>query len=188
MLRHLINPGLDLRQIQPQDAKTLFAVIDANRASLREWLPWVDATKKLTDTEAYIKTAQRDFKETRAFTCGIWSMGRLVGIIGHNRIDWGNRIGFPAYWIAPEAQGQGIMTQCCKVVLEDAFKNLQLSRCLIAVATENFRAQKIPEKLGFTKISTLKKAEWIRDHHVDHFIYSLLAPQHRKSEVRDTPS
>jgi hypothetical protein len=35
MLRHLINPGLELRQIQPQDAKTLFAVIDANRAALR---------------------------------------------------------------------------------------------------------------------------------------------------------
>jgi ribosomal-protein-serine acetyltransferase len=180
MLRHLINPGLELRQLQPQDAKALFAVIDANRAALCEWLPWVDATKKLADTEAYIKTAQRDFAETRAFTCGIWSMGRLVGIIGHNRIDWGNRIGFPAYWIAPDSQGQGIMTQCCRAVVDDAFQNLQLSRCLIAVATDNFRAQKIPVRLGFTKISTLKKAEWLHDRHVDHFIYSLLAPQHRK--------
>ena len=182
MLRHLINPGLELRQIQPQDAKTLFAVVDANRASLRVWLPWVDATKKPADTEAYIKTAQRDLAETRAFTCGIWSMGRLVGIIGHNRIDWGNRIGFPAYWIAPDSEGKGIMTQCCQAVLDDAFKNLQLSRCLIAVATDNLRAQKIPVRLGFTKISTLKKAEWLYDHYVDHYIYSLVAPQHRKVE------
>ena len=44
MLRHVINPGLELRQLQPADAAELFAVIDAHRAQLREWLPWVDAT------------------------------------------------------------------------------------------------------------------------------------------------
>jgi ribosomal-protein-serine acetyltransferase len=181
MQRHLINPGLELRQLQLTDAPALFAVIDANRATLREWLPWVDATNKLADTEAYIKGTLRDFKETRAFTCGIWSMGRLVGVIGHNRIDWANRIGFPAYWIEPGSQGRGIMTQCCRVVIDDAFTNLKLNRVVVAVATGNLRAQKIPEKLGFTKVSTLKKAEWLYDHHVDHFIYSLAKPGGPKS-------
>ena len=176
MLRHMINPGLELRQLQLADAPTLFAVVDANRAALRAWLPWVDATNKVADSETYIKGSLRDFQETRAFTCGIWSMGRLVGVIGHNRIDWANRIGFPAYWIAPDSQGQGIMTRCCRAVIDDAFTNLKLNRVMVAVATENIRAQKIPEKLGFAKVSTLKKAEWLYDHHVDHFIYSLAAP------------
>jgi ribosomal-protein-serine acetyltransferase len=177
MQRFLIHPGLELRQLQAADAPALFAVVDANRTSLREWLPWVDATLKLADTEAYIKGTLRDFAESRAYFCGIWSMGRLVGAIGHNRIDWGNRIGFPAYWIAPDSQGQGIMTQCVRVVVAHAFRDLQLKGCLVAVATENLRAQKIPEKLGFKKIRTLKKAEWLYDHYVDHFIYSLAAPK-----------
>ncbi len=176
MLRHLINPGLELRLLQPTDAPALFAVVDANRTALREWLPWVDATNQVKDSETYIKGALRDFAETRAFTCGIWSLGRLVGVIGHNRIDWANRIGFPAYWIAPDSQGKGIMTLCCRAVIDDAFGALQLNRVVVAVATKNFRAQKIPEKLGFKKISTLKKAEWLYDHHVDHFIYSLAKP------------
>lgn len=176
MLRHLINPGLELRQLQLADAPALFAVVAANRAALREWLPWVDATNQVADSAAYIKGTLRDFKETRAFTCGIWSMGRLVGVIGHNRIDWANRIGFPAYWLVPASQGQGIMTQCCRAVIDDAFTHLKLNRVIVAVATGNLRAQRIPEKLGFTKISTLKKAEWLYDHHVDHFIYSLAKP------------
>jgi ribosomal-protein-serine acetyltransferase len=176
MLRHMINPGLELRRLQPSDAQALYSVIDANRAHLRVWLPWVDATQKLTDTEKYIAETQRDFVETRAFTCGIWSAGQLVGVIGHNRIDWAQRIGFPAYWLAPEAEGRGIMTQCCRAVLENAFTELQLNRLLVAVATGNVRAQKIPERLGFKKVSTLKKAEWLYDHHVDHFIYSLTKP------------
>ena len=179
MLRHLINPGLELRQLQPPDARALFAVIEAHRASLRVWLPWVDATRKLADTEKYIAETQRDFAATRAFTCGIWSDGRLVGVIGHNRIDWAQRIGFPAYWLAPDAEGRGLMTACCRAVIAHAFGELQLGRLFVAVATGNLRAQKIPAQLGFKKVSTLEKAEWLYDHHVDHFIYSLAAPVRR---------
>ena len=177
MQRHLINPGLELRQLQLADASALFALVNTNRSALREWLPWVDATNRLEDSQKYIKDTVRDFKESRAFTCGIWSMGALVGVIGHNRIDWANRIGFPAYWIVPSSQGQGIMTACCRAVIDHAFRELKVSRVIVAVATSNLRAQKIPERLGFTKISTLKKAEWLYDHHVDHYIYSLAAPK-----------
>jgi len=177
MLRHLIHPGLELRSLQRDDAAALFALIDRHRAKLREWLPWVDATQQLADTEKYIAEALRDFTATRAFACGIWADGRIVGVIGHNRIDWANRVGFPAYWIAPDRAGQGIMTQCCRVVIEHAFKDLQLKQLVIAVATDNTRAQKIPLRLGFKQVSLLKKAEWLYDHHVDHFIYSLAAPK-----------
>jgi ribosomal-protein-serine acetyltransferase len=177
VLRHLINPGLELRQLQLTDASALFAVVDQHRVSLREWLPWVDATNKVQDSEAYIKGTLRDFQETRAYTNGIWSMGRVVGVIGHNRIDWANRIGFPAYWIAPDSAGQGIMTLCCRAVIENAFTELKLRQLVLAVATGNARAQKIPLRLGFKQVSILKKAEWLYDHHVDHFVYSLAAPK-----------
>ncbi len=175
MLLHKINPGLELRLIRPQDAPALFEIVEANREKLRVWLPWVDATRKLADTEKYIATALRENEKTRAFTCGIWANGRLTGIIGHNRIDWANRAGFPAYWLAPGSEGQGIMTQCCRAVIAHAFGELQLARLFVGVATENLRAQKIPEKLGFKRVSTLKKAEWLYDRHVDHYIYSLSA-------------
>ena len=47
---------------------------------------------------------------------------------------------------------------------------------VVAVATANLRAQKIPLRLGFKQVSLLKKAEWLHDRHVDHYIYSLAAP------------
>lgn len=177
MLRHRLNPGLELRPLQPADAAALFAVVNAHRVSLRVWLPWVDATNTVADSAAYIAGTVRDDRETRAFTCGIWSLDRLVGVIGHNRIDWAQRIGFPAYWIAPDSAGQGIMTQCCRVVIEHAFTALKLKQLVVAVATDNTRAQKIPLRLGFKQVSTLKKAEWLYDHYVDHLIYSLAAPK-----------
>lgn len=177
MFARKLNPGLELRPLQPADASALFAIVDAYRASLREWLPWVDATKTVADSATYIAGAVRDDRETRAFTCGIWSLGQLVGVIGHNRIDWAHRIGFPAYWIAPDHAGQGIMTLCCRAVIEHAFAELQLKQLVVAVATDNVRAQKLPLRLGFKQVSVLKKAEWLHDHHVDHFVYSLATPR-----------
>jgi ribosomal-protein-serine acetyltransferase len=173
MQRHIINPGLELRLLQPADAPTLFALVDANRKSLREWLPWVDATTKLAHSQKFIAEALRDRAATRAFAAGIWSSGKLVGVIWHNRIDWANRVAFPAYWLVPEAQGRGIMAAACQAVIAHAFTQLRVDRVIVAVATENHRAQALVRRLGFTQISTLKKAEWLYDHFVDHQIYSL---------------
>jgi ribosomal-protein-serine acetyltransferase len=176
MLRHVINPALELRQLQPADAAELFALVDTHRVRLREWLPWVDAMAKPADSDKYIADTLRDFAASRAFSCGIRSLGRLVGVIGHNRIDWAHRVAFPYYWLAPDSEGRGIMTQCFRAVIDDAFTQLQVRQIVIAVATGNLRAQRLPAKLGFKQVSTLKKAEWLYDHHVDHYIYSLAAP------------
>lgn len=176
MLRHCIHPGLELRQLQPADAPELFGIIDAHRARLREWLPWVDATEKLADTERYIAGTQKDLAATRAYVCGIWANGRFAGVIGQNRIDWANRIAFPFYWLVPDQEGRGIMTQCLRAVIDDSFVQLRVRQIVVAVATENLRAQRLPLKLGFKQVSILKKAEWLYDRHVDHYIYSLAAP------------
>jgi ribosomal-protein-serine acetyltransferase len=176
MLSRKLTPDLELRLLQPTDAPTLFALVDANRSYLSEWLAWVDGMKKVRDAEKFIAAALQEREKSRAFTCGIWSEGRLVGVIGHNRIDWPNRMGNPGWWLVPQAQRKGIMTQCCKAVFAHAFNELQLARICVGVATGNLRGQAFVKRLGFTQISTLKNAEWLNGHAVDHFIYCLLPP------------
>ena len=50
-----INQDLALRMIAPEDAEKVFALTDASREYLKEWLPWLDNTKELADTKAYIE-------------------------------------------------------------------------------------------------------------------------------------
>lgn len=176
MLRHKINPSLELRLLELPDAAALYALIDSDRSHLREWLPWVDDTTNVAHSQKFIAKALKERAETRAFTSGIWSMGRLVGVIRHNRIDWANRVTFPTYWLASSEEGKGIMTQCCRAVYDHAFSQLQVHRIIVAVATGNQRGQKLPLRLGFKQVSTLKKAEWLHDRWVDHHIYSLVPP------------
>ena len=177
MLCHKISPDLELRILQPAHAPELFALVDANRAALRQWLPWVDGTTTPADTAKYIAGTVRDNTETRAYTCGVWSSGRLVGTIGHNRIDWANRVAFPGWWLVPAAEGKGIMTQCCQAVIAHAFSQLQVHRIVVGVATTNVRGQSIVKRLGFTQVSTLRNAEVLNGRSVDHHIYSLLPGQ-----------
>ena len=85
---------------------------------------------------------------------------------------------FPA-WASgqvPAAEGRGIMRAVCQAVIAHAFAQLRVDRVIVAVATENHRAAGLVRRLGFTQVSTLKKAEWLYDHFVDHHIYQLLNP------------
>lgn len=173
MLAHKINPGLELKLLQPEHAAELFAVIEKNRAALREWLPWVDETVKLAQTEKFIAKSLWKNGDSKAFAVGIWSSGKLVGVIRHNRIDWANRIAFPGWWLAPEAQGQGIMTQSCQAVFAHAFNQLRVDRIVVGVAVENLRGQALVKRLGFTRVQTLRNAERLNGRSVDHFIYQL---------------
>ena len=177
MLPHHINPELELRLLQRADAPALLSVVDAHRAYLRDWLHWVDSTVTVADAEKFISAALHEFETSQAFTAGIWSAGKLVGAIGHNRIDWPNRMGNPGWWLIPEAQGKGIMTQCCKAVFHHAFTQLQLDRLCVGVATGNSRGHAMVKRLGFTQISTLRNAEKLRGRRVDHIIYALLSPR-----------
>ena len=111
--------------------------MDANRKTLRTWLPWVDATTKLAHSQKFIAEALRDREKTRAFAAGIWSSGQLVGVIWHNRIDWANRVAFPAYWLVPAAEGRGIMRAACQAVIQHAFNQLRVDRVIVAVATSS---------------------------------------------------
>jgi len=187
MLSHKINPGLELRLLQPEHARELFALIEANRAALRVWLPWVDETVRLAQTEKFIARSQWKHKESRTFAVGIWSLGKLVGVIRHNRIDWANRVAFPGWWLVPAAQGQGIMASCCQAVFAHAFTQLRVDRIVVGVATENIRGQALVKRLGFTLLQTLPKAERLHGRNIDHFIYELRRPGAGRDELPPLP-
>jgi RimJ/RimL family protein N-acetyltransferase len=60
-----VSDRLELRLLQMSDADELFAQVDANRAYLRQWLPWLDTTKALTDTQEFIRYTLQQFAENQ---------------------------------------------------------------------------------------------------------------------------
>lgn len=188
MFRLRLSDRHSLRQLMMSDADELFALVDANRAHLRRWLPWLDRTLTAGDTGSFIESTLRQHEDRQGFQTAILCDGRIAGIIGFHRIDWTNRLTSLGYWLGESWQGRGLMTASCQALVDHAFSALNLNRVAIGCATGNARSRAIPQRLGFVHEGTLRDAEWLYDHYVDHEIYAQLQREWRAQIItRLTP-
>ncbi|HWJ79762.1 MAG TPA: GNAT family protein [Niallia sp.] len=176
MFTYQIDEKIELRIFHENDAEEFFALTMKNKDYLKEWLGWLDYTKTVEDTRNNIKERLQGILETGGYpkSVAIIYEGKIAGTIGYNEINRTSKIGIIGYWLASEFQGLGIMTKACKAFINYGFTELGLNRIQIAAATENEKSRAIPERLGFTQEGTIRQAEWLYDHYVDHVIYGLL--------------
>src|SRR5688572_15002471 len=100
-----VDGEVTLALLEEQHAPELFRLLDANRAYLRQWLPWLDANTRPEHTAAFIQASLRQFAARDGLACGIRLRGTLAGVAGLHRIDWANRRTSVGYWIAETQQG-----------------------------------------------------------------------------------
>jgi ribosomal-protein-serine acetyltransferase len=174
MFTYKIDEELQLKLVESKDAKALFKLTNESREYLSEWLGWLDSTKKVEDTKAFIEMSRKNYAENKSLSTLILYKGEIVGTAGYNSIDWTNKIAYIGYWLGEEYQGNGIMTRVAKALTDYAFYELQLNRVDIRVAVENKKSRAIPERLGFQNEGTIRQAEWLYNHYVDHIIYGML--------------
>ena len=182
-----IDGRTSLRLLDEPDAEALFALVDGNRAYLRQWLPWLDQNTCLAHTRAFIVSAHRQLADSNGFSCGLWHNGTLTGVVGLHAIDWTNRRTSLGYWIAERFQGRGLISTACTVLLDHLFGELRLHRVEISCAVENKKSRAVPERLGFTSEGVSRQREWLYDHFVDHVIYGLLAREWRGAAAFRSP-
>lgn len=187
MFRFDLGQGAFLAPLEARHAEPLFQLVDANRPHLRPWMAWVDETRKVSDTEAFIQKIRAQDAAQGTFVAGIWVGGtpaggtvprrpmQLAGVVGHNAIDWVNRIAILGYWLGQEFQGRGLMTRACRAIVHHDFNEFNLNRVEIRVATANTRSAAVPTRLGFEREGVLRDAEWLYDHYVDHTLFACLA-------------
>jgi ribosomal-protein-serine acetyltransferase len=184
MFTRTLGDDAELRLLEARQANLLFALVDGNRPHLRRFLPWVDHTRTVEDSRAFIELTLRQLAQSNGFHAGIWSQGELAGVIGHHRIDWSNGATTLGYWLGERFQGKGLMTRAVEAFLHHAFVEVKLNRLEIRCAVENDRSRAIPERLGFKPEGVLRDAEWLYDHYVDHVIYGQLAREYHARAAR----
>ena len=169
-----VDENLSLGLVEKRHAQALFNLTDASRTYLRGWLPWVDFTKTVADSEKFIDMTLNQFASNNGFQLAICYKGNIAGMIGLHGINWSNKSTSIGYWLGEGFQGQGLMVKSCEAVMKYCFEELQLNRIEIRAATGNVKSQAIPEKLGFTKEGCVREAEWLYDNYVDHYLYGML--------------
>jgi len=173
MIQYTINETVELKMLSIETASTLFLLVDCNRGYLRQWLPWLDHNTSVNNSETFIKSTHLQFQNELGFMCGVYYKNELVGMCGYHPIDKMNRSVTIGYWLSKASQGQGIVTDCVRFLVEHAFNELKLNKVLIPVAEKNHKSQAIPKRLGFTNEGLIREAEFLYTEYVNHISYTV---------------
>ena len=168
----IVNQEIILKEIGKEEVKPIFETISAEREYLGEWLPFVDYTLEITDTQNFINNLE--ISETKDLTYAIYFLNKFVGLAGLKDPDYDNKKIEIGFWIAEKYQHKGIVTLSCRKLIEHAFVNLGMNRIQLRAATENIKSQKVAEQLGFSKEGIERDGELHKRGYVDLVVYSLL--------------
>jgi ribosomal-protein-serine acetyltransferase len=171
----LVDDHVVLRQLVPEDARALFRLVDGDRQRLRRTLPWVDGTRGVDDTIAFLRTSVEEAEDGEGWQLGIFVDGELCGVVGHHSLSWLHARVNLGYWLAAEHEGRGLMTRACTTVIDHAFSQLSMQRVEICAAIDNVRSRAVAERLGLVQEGVRRQAEKIGERFVDLVVYGVLA-------------
>ena len=174
-----INDKIRLEEIKLSMAKVIFDTIERDRDYLMEWLPFVEMTKQVSDTESFIKSVING-SSIKNSIYSIWYKEEFAGLIGFKDTDWVNRKTELGYWLAKPMQGKGIVLTCVKKLINYAFISQKLNRVQIKVAEKNTKSEAIPIRLGFTFEGIEREGELHNTKYLHLKVYSLLKSEYLK--------
>ena len=169
-----INDKLSLKIPLLRDAEAIFNIIDKDRNHLRIWLPWVDKTISIKDTEVNITERIEKFNKKEAASFYVVYENQWIGSTGFISLDNLNKQGEIGYWLRSDFEGKGLMTECVKASIKYGFEKLGLNRIVIKCNSENTKSAAIPKRLGFMLEGRLREDRIKNDIYSDSLIFGLL--------------
>jgi ribosomal-protein-serine acetyltransferase len=175
----VVSNEILLERLRTNDAPTIFNAIDQNRTYLGKWLPFVDYTKEVKDSEAFIQTVVSQREETKNEVYTVWFKGNFAGTIGFHNTDRVNEKTEIGYWLIKDMTGHGIIHRSCQVLIGLAFEKMGMNRVTIRCAIGNDVSEKVALRLGFSFEGIERSGERYHDHFFDLKVFSLLKKEFR---------
>jgi ribosomal-protein-serine acetyltransferase len=144
-----VDDKIELRRLELSDSKDIFEVISSEREYLGKWLPFVEYTKKIADTEGFVSAVVNAPPDQSEFVFTIRKGSEFVGLIGFKDTDRQNKKTEIGYWLSEKHQKQGIVTKSVARLCDFAFQEQGINGIQIKCAVNNSASINIPRRLGF---------------------------------------
>ena len=156
----LLGERILLRPLRSGDGAAIFEAVEESRAEIGPWLPWVEKTQTLSDSEEAARRGAARWLLREDLMVGIWdnSTGRYLGGSGLHRIDWTVPAFEIGYWLRTSAWGRGYAAETVQALSRFAFEDLEAKRVEIRCDAGNARSRAVPERLGFTQEARLRNS------------------------------
>lgn len=163
-----------LERLKLSHAEAIFKAIDQNRKFLRKWLPFIDFTHKVADTEKFVQSILEKPVDRRDEVYAIWYKHEFAGLIGFKDADRINDKIEIGYWLVEKMTGKGIATAAVRKMVNLAFRNMDINRIQIRCGVGNEKSSAIPWRLGFSFEGIERNGERHNHSYIDLEVFSLL--------------
>jgi ribosomal-protein-alanine N-acetyltransferase len=171
--KNLESNRLLLRRIIETDVDEIFEL--RSNPETMKFIPRPLAKTK-EDALEHLETIDKNIENNKGINWAITLKGnpKLIGIIGHYRLQPENHRCEIGYMILPQYNGQGIVTEAIQLVLEYGFDNLQMHSIEAVIDPENRASERVLQKNGFVKEAHILENELWDGKFWDTVIYSIL--------------
>lgn len=174
MKKIAITESLYLKEVALDDASDLFYIMDSERDSLREFLPFIDYTQQLSDTEEFIRSVEEGGASKLDTVFVVKYEEKTAGLIGYKDTDALNKRTEIGYWLSERFRGKGLVTQACKALIQHAFTEMAIHRVQLKVAVNNHKSIAVAKRLGFTQEGRERDGELLASGFTDLYVYGIL--------------
>ncbi|GAA4219830.1 GNAT family N-acetyltransferase [Actinocatenispora rupis] len=151
-----------LRPLEVWHAEEFAAHLDRAREHIRPWVGPGFVTDDLDGARATLRRYAERQAADGARLYGIWLGGTLVGGVMFTEFD--ARMGYceVGCWLEPGAEGHGLVTRACAVLLDWALGTRGLHRAEWHCRADNDRSAAVARRLGMT-LEGVRREFWPYD-------------------------
>lgn len=172
-----LTPRLALYPLDVADAADQWEAVDASRATLEPWLPWVPFQTDVASSARYAEMSTLDWEHGRAvrFALRDRKSKAFLGIVSLENIQHLHLSTDLGYWLRHDVRGRGLMSEAAQGAVELAFRHMGIHRIRVAASTENHRSLAVIRRLGFRFEGISRHAELIAGRWLDHAVFAKLS-------------
>lgn len=144
-------------------AKEIFEKIELSRSTLRDWLPWVDKTKRPEDnyTVWLVGHVLKNWEAGTGFAYIIRDKETkaLLGAVDLMGCHETHKSGEIGYWMSDDAVGHGYMSEAVRALESEAFRQ-GINRIIIRNDTRNTRSANVAKRCGYQLDGIMRQDRW----------------------------
>ncbi len=179
MLTLPLGPDAELTSLEPWQAEEFSDHVDRHREHMA---PWIPLAHTVTDVESARQVLQRHADRQAAGggrLLGIRQHGELVGAVLFVQFDVTAGNCELGVWLAPHAQGHGLITKASQLMIDWAIDLRGMHRVEWITMPANVRSKAVAKRLGMTLDGVMRESYLFGGRRHDAEIWSLLATDQR---------
>ena len=162
-----------LRTLNISDAKAIYEYLKDGEVS--KWTLIPQPYKRIDALKFVLKSQyKRMLKKEYVFGIILKETNHLVGVISLLNINWSNKNAELGYWLGKEYWGRGLTTEAIDLILNFAFKELNLHRIYAYVFEENIASRRVLEKNSFKLEGMRRGVKYLRNKWRNDLMFGIL--------------